>query len=203
MTMTLYGGRTTRAGRCIWMLEELSQPYHLHVVDFRGGEHRSPEYLKLNPNGKVPTLVDGDLVLSESAAIVTYLGDRFPQAGLVPEPRTAERARYDQWLFFCMTELEQPLWTISKHKFALPRDVRIPEMKQVARFEFGRAKPIVEQHLATQPYILGDRFTAADLLIGHTLIWAQLFGVPLESERLEQYVTELQQRPAYQRMIEK
>ena len=73
----------------------------------------------------------------------------------------------------------------------------------MARFEFGRAKPIVEQQLATQPYILGDRFTAADLLIGHTLIWAQLFGVPLESERLEQYVTELQQRPAYQRMIEK
>ena len=61
MTMTLYGGSTTRSGRCIWMLEELNQPYHLHVVDFRGGEHRSPDYLKLNPNGKVPTLVDGDL----------------------------------------------------------------------------------------------------------------------------------------------
>ena len=197
MSMTLFGGRHTRAGRCIWMLEELEQPYRLHEVDFRAGEHRSPEYLQLNPNGKVPTLVDGDLALSESAAILTYLGDRCPEAGLVPAAGTAERALYNQWLFFCMSELEQPLWSISKHKFALPREVRIPEMKQVARYEFSRAVPTVDQQLADRSYILGDRFTAADILIGHTLIWAKKFEVPLESERLESYVADLQQRPAY------
>ena len=100
-----------------------------------------------------------------------------------------------------MSELEQPLWSISKHKFALPREMRIPEMKQVAHYEFGRVTPIVEQQLTNHPYILGDQFTAADILIGHTLIWAQLFGVPLNSDRLEDYVASLQKRPAYERLI--
>ena len=201
MTMTLYGGPATRAGRCSWILEELKQPYKLHVVDFRAGEHRSPEYLALNPNGKVPTLVDGELVLFESAAICTYLGDKYPEAGLVPPAGTPERALYNQWLFFCLSELEQPLWTISKHKFALPRERRIPEMREVAHYEFSRAVPIIEQALQERPYLLGQDFSAADLVVGHTLIWAKKFGVPLSSERLERYTKDLQVRPAFVRAI--
>ena len=201
MTMTIYGDKTNRAGRCLWMLEEIGAPYHLHVVDFRAGEHRSPEYLRLNPNGKVPTLVDGDLVLFESAAICTYLGDKYPESGLVPRAGTPERALYNQWLFFCLSELEQPLWSISKHKFALPRDRRIPEMREVARYEFARAAPVVAQRLADRPYLLGDTFTAADILVGHTLFWAKRFKVPLDSDVLEDYAMRLLQRPAFGRAM--
>ncbi len=118
--LEIYGTPRSRATRVTWALEELAVEYRYHPVDLLKGEGQKPEFRKLNPSGKVPVLVDGDLVLSESAAICAYLGDKFPESGLVPRPGTADRAKYDQWSYFLLTELEQPLWTAGKHRFVYP-----------------------------------------------------------------------------------
>ena len=199
MTIKLYGNRGTRALRCYWVLEELEVPYEVQTIDFRAGDNRTPEYLKINPNGKVPALTDGDLALFESAAICAYLADKFPDKGLIPAAGTAERATHDQWMYFCMSALEQPLWSMAKHKFVLPKEHRLPEMRSVATYEFGRVSPIVARALEGRDYLMGDSLTVADIMVGQTLIWAQLIKAPIESEVLDAYITRLKQRPAFAR----
>lgn len=110
----VYGFPKTRSLRILWTLEEIGADYGLVKVDLFKGEAEEPAFLQLNPAGKVPVLVDDDLVLSESGAICTYLADKYPETGLAPEPRTGQRAIYDQMCFFALTELEQPLWTMAK-----------------------------------------------------------------------------------------
>jgi glutathione S-transferase len=120
--MKLYGHPNSRATRAMWALEEVAAEYEYVHVDLKTGQGRSDAYLALNPAGKVPTLVDGDLVITESAAICLYLGDKFPESGLVPPSGSTERAECDRWVSFAISELEQPLWTIAKHRFVLPEE---------------------------------------------------------------------------------
>jgi len=201
--LTLYGMPKTRSTRISWALEEVGAEYLYVPVDLGKGEGQTPEYLALNPAGKVPVLVDDDLVLSESAAICTYLGDKFPDTGLVPRPGTAERAHYDQWCFFVLTELEQPLWTISKHKFALPKERRVPGIKETSVWEFQRAAALLANGLEGKEYLVGERFTMADLLAAHTLSWARAFRIPQDIESLEEYRVKQFSRPALQVAKEK
>jgi len=198
--MEVFGGIDSRAIRCIWTLEEVEAPYELHAIDFGKGENRSPEFLAMHPAGKVPAFRDGALVLTESAAICNYIAERYPEKGLIPAAGGVERARYDQWMFFAMSELEQPLWSMGKHRFALPEEQRIPEMIEVAKWEFGKALEILRIGLDDQPFILGERFTVADILLGQTLLWARSFKVPIAHPTLEEYVTRLRARPAFQRV---
>ncbi|MCC8988107.1 MAG: glutathione S-transferase, partial [Candidatus Contendobacter sp.] len=114
----VYGCPHTRSTRVVWALEEVGAEYEYQKVDLFAGEGRQPAYLALNPGGKVPALADGDLVLTESSAICTYIGDAFPASGLTPPFGSPERARYNQWCSFAVCELEQPLWTMAKHRFA-------------------------------------------------------------------------------------
>jgi glutathione S-transferase len=115
--------------------------------------------LSVNPGGKVPTLVDGDLVLTESAAICTYIGDKFPQSGLVP-PVTdpANRAHYLQWCFFAMTELEAPLWAMARHGRLYPEEKRVPAVIDTCKWEFERAAAVLTQHLQGREYAIGNSF---------------------------------------------
>ena len=124
--LTVYGCPNTRSTRVVWALEEAGADYEYVPIDLRIGAGLQPDYLALNIGGKVPTLVDGGFVLTESGAICTYIGDRFPGAGLVPPVGTKERASYNQWCYFALSELEQPLWTLAKHRFALPKQYRVP-----------------------------------------------------------------------------
>lgn len=197
--MDLYGVAGSRTRRCLWALEEAGLPYKFHHVDFRAGEQRSPAYLAMNPNGKVPVLKDGDLCLFESAAICNYIGDKVPEKGLTPASGTVERALYDQWMFFVIGELEQPLWNIGKHKFALPKEWRRPEMFEVAAYEWTVAAGVLAAQLGARETILPDHFSMADVMIGHTLSWARMFKVPLGHDNLERYADALLARPAYQR----
>ncbi len=170
--LRLYEFGPTRAARCRWLLQELELPYECIEVDLRREEHREPWFLELNPNGKVPVLVDGDLILFESAAICLHLGDRFPERGLVPRPGTPERSLHDQWLFFCASELEQPLWRIRRHEVLYPEHRRVPADVPVAKEDFAEAARVLEAALEGRRYLVGDSFTAADIVAAHTLFWS-------------------------------
>ena len=195
----LYNFPNTRGLRVTWMLEELEADYEFTLVPFGDNGFASEEYLKVNPAGKVPAIRDGDLVLTESAAIVTYLGDRNPEKNLVPAAGTAARAKYDQWCFFVLSELEQPLWTKGRHTFMLPPDKRVPAAIKTAEWEFQKALGILSQGLDGNSYILGDTFSAADILIGHTLSWARTAKQPVELQNVQDYADSILGRAALQR----
>lgn len=201
--LTIYGCANTRSSRAVWALEEVGAEYEYVHVNLMVGAGRQPDYLALNPGGKVPTLVDGEFILTESAAICTYIGDLFPSARLTPPVGTQDRAHYDQWCYFALSELEQPLWTIAKHTFALPERLRVPAVIETARWEFGVAAKVLATGLGQREFIVGDRFTAADILLARTLAWAQVVKLPLEHENLTAYAARLLARPARMRALER
>lgn len=194
--LKIYGCPNTRSTRVTWALEEVGADYEFQAVLLHKGEGRKPSFLRVNPAGKVPVLVDGELVLSESAAICTYVGDLHPACGLTPPWGTPDRARYNQWMAFAIAELEQPLWTIAKHRFALPQELRVPKVEEAARWDFGRACRFLDKGLGGREYIVGDRFTAADILLSHTLAWADSAQVPVAGPALMAYARRLLERPA-------
>ena len=194
--MKLYGHPNSRATRALWALEEVQADYEYVHVDLKTDQGRSESYLALNPAGKVPTLVDGELVITESAAICLYLGDKFPQSGLTPPIGTAERAACYRWISFAISELEQPLWTIAKHRFVLPEEKRVPAILQTAFWEFSIAVSVLAKGLANRPYAAGEKFSVADILLGHTLAWARSTRIELGHETLNDYADRILNRPA-------
>lgn len=200
----IYGYQNTRTTRTTWALEEAGAEYEFIPVDLSRGEHRGPEFLKLNPGGKVPALMDGDLLLTESAAICTYIGEKFPDSGLVPPlSQPKERAHYFQWCFFAMTELEAALWEMAKHQRFLPEERRVPAVAPTCLWEFHRHAAILAKHMNDKKYIVGDRFTAADILMGGVLNWARKANINLESPALEAYAERMATRPALARAMER
>ncbi|MCA9690058.1 MAG: glutathione S-transferase family protein [Myxococcales bacterium] len=197
--MKIYGFPRSRASRATWTAEEAGVEYEYVRLNAQAGEHRQAPYLQINPNGKVPALVDGDLVLSESGVICTYLAERSRGAQIIPSAGTPDRYRHDQWLFFVIGELEQPLWTMGKHRFALPAEHRKPEIMETAGYEFKVAAEVLAKGLGDSQYILGDQFTVADIMIGHTLRWANAFGVPVTHDNVNAYAERVWTRPALAR----
>lgn len=197
--ITVYGFPRSRATRILWMMEELQQDFDYHPLNLEKGEHRSASFLALNPGGKVPVIIDDELVVTESIAIMTYLGDRYGQGDLLPAPGTALRARHDQWMSFVATELEQPLWTMGKHKFAIPAEYRVKEIFPTAAWELQVALQLFSDGLGEQAFILGDTFTAADIMLGHALFWAVGFEQPVTQQNLINYMQRMKDRPALQK----
>lgn len=198
--LKLYGFLRSRSNRAQWALEELETPYEFYQLDFSKGDHRSAYFLALNPGGKVPVLQDDDFFLSESSAICTYLGDKFPEKGMTPAVGTRDRGRYDQWMSFIVSELEQPLWNKGKHSFALPEEYRVPELLKTALYEFQQPAKILSEALGQRPWLVGDQMTMVDLMVAHTLRWAVNFQFPLEHENLLAFLERMEQRPAFARM---
>jgi glutathione S-transferase len=197
--MKLYYVPQTRAVRVRWMLEELEVPYELVRVDVAKREQKSPAYLEVHPLGHVPALVDGDLTLFESAAICTWLADRYPDKRLAPEPGTPERGLYYQWLFYAATELEPPLQTLSQHTRRLPEERRIPAVIEPARALFAAAADGLARGLGEREFLVGERFTTADLIVASLLFWARGFGLTDPPPSLTAYAQRLLARPAAQR----
>lgn len=191
----VHGYPNTRTLRVTWMLEELGLEYEYHFVDMMKGEARAPDYLAINPGGKVPALEHDGGVLTESGAIVNYLGALKPDSELIPQT-AYRRAIYDQWCFFAMAELEQPLWTIGKNKFALPKEVRCPEIIETAAWEYQKALGLLSEGLGEHEYILGEQFSAADILVGHCLFWGMAFKQPIKQANLTAYMGRVGARPA-------
>ena len=197
--MKLYYSPQGRAVRPRWLLEEIGEPYELVRLTL-GTDNKTPAYLKINPNGTVPTLVDGDLVLFESAAICQHLADRHPEKRLAPPLGTPARGLYYQWIHYAMSGLEPPLMTIFLHTINKPEAERIPVLVTEARAQLRTVLGVVEQALAGRPFILGDQLTTADVLVGSTLVWAQMMSL-LGDDRpaTAAYLTRLASRPAFQR----
>ncbi|RLV60245.1 glutathione S-transferase family protein [Parashewanella curva] len=200
--ITLHGTPKSRALRVSWLLEELNLDWTFSYLDFSKGANRSPEYLALNPSGKMPVLQDGDLVITESAAICMYLAEKYGHGKLLPKAGTLESARHHEWISFIITEFEQPLWSMGKHKFALPAEVRIADMRNTAIWEFNKAAELAENKLPDSLYLLGDELTVADILLAQTLLWAQVFEQTLPP-KLTAYFERMQQLPSLARAIDK
>jgi glutathione S-transferase len=192
--MKLYEFGPTRSIRVRWTLQELGVPFEAILVDLRKGEHRRPDFLALNPAGKLPVLVDGDFVLAESVAIVLYLAEKYPEKGLLPaDPQ--QRADAYRWLLFAATELEQPLWRITRHTSLYPPEKRLPAEVELARQDFRDMARVLEQHVKGRPFVAGDRVSVADFVTAYTLDWAgnaQLLG---DFPELRAYTERMYARP--------
>lgn len=203
--MKLYGMQQSRSFRCLWALEEAGIEYEYVPVKLRteaedpdSAQH--PDYLALNVQGKVPTLINGDLVLTESVAILYYIGRCAPESGLLPNASMDVYAKLDEMTTFILAELEQPLWSKGKHLFALPQEKRIPQMFETARFEFAKAVNTLDHLLGVgglgdsgsgdnesgdsgsgdsgsgdKEFAVADQFTIADILLAQTFNWAIRF----------------------------
>ena len=170
--ITVYEYGPTRSARCLWVLRELGIPFATVEVDLSAGEHRGAAFCKLNPFGRVPVLVDGDTVITESVAICLYLADRYGEGRLVPAPGTPQRAVHDQWLLFVVTELDAPLWRIRRNTVLLPEDQRVPGDVHRAGEDFKAAARVLQDALASRRFLAGDEFTVTDIVAVHTLFWS-------------------------------
>jgi glutathione S-transferase len=198
--LKLYHCPQTRSVRPRWLLEEIGAPYEIVRVSLTNGEQKKPEYLKLNPNGSVPTLADGDLVIYESAAICQYLADKFPEKRLAPPVGTPARGLYYQWIHYAMSGLEPPILTIFLHTVMRPEAERIPKLVDEARPQLAKVLGVVEQALAGRQFLLGNEFTAADVMIGSTIGWAAMMGLLGDTAPgVAAYASRLRERPAFQR----
>jgi glutathione S-transferase len=192
--MKLYEFAPTRSIRARWTLQELEVDFEAVTINLMAGEHRRSEFLAINPAGKVPALVDGDRVVTESVAIVVYLADKYPEKGFIPAdlPGRAEAMR---WLLFTATELEQPLWRMAKHRFIYPEEKRLPADIELAHDEFMAMAKVLDQHMLDREFVVGDRATVADFVLGYTLDWAQIGNLLDGWPRLEAYRERMYARP--------
>ncbi|HGO6126635.1 TPA: glutathione S-transferase family protein [Burkholderia cepacia] len=192
--MKLYGFAGTCSQRALWGLKELDADFEFVSVNLLQGEHKRPEFLRLNPAGKVPVLVDGDLVIPESAAIVLYLADKYPEKALLPvDP--ALRAQAYRWVMFAVTELEQPLWRITRHSFLYPPEKRSPADIELARDDFRTMAAILDKHLEGREFIVGDTLTVADCVTAYLIDWAGECNLIESFPQLRAYLERLYARP--------
>ncbi|MBU3021494.1 glutathione S-transferase family protein [Aestuariibacter sp. A3R04] len=196
---TLYGFPRTRSVRVAWALEELGLPYEYQLVNLRTGEQKSEAFLQRNPAGKVPALAGEIGTMMESAAIVTWLLDKHGQQEFMPVLGSPERMRYEEAMIFLTTELEQPLWNMAKHKFALAEEYRLDGMQRVAEFEFASAMATFSAMLGDKSYLTGALFTGVDIVAGHILAWAKGSKMTWPYDNVTTYAERVLGRPAYQR----
>ena len=191
--LTLFHASPSRSSIVRWMLEELGEPYDLHVLSLAKGEQLAPDYLAVNPMGKVPALQHGEAIVTEAAAICTYLADEFPHARLNIPVGDSRRGPYLKWLFFGPSCIEPAM--IDR---VSPRKEQ-PRRGMVGYGDFDTVMDVVAKGLAPGPYLIGDQFTAADVVVGSTLRWGMMFKLIPERPEFRAYVDRLQARPALQR----
>ncbi|WP_299880683.1 glutathione S-transferase family protein [uncultured Sulfitobacter sp.] len=186
---TVVGAVKSRAFRVMWMLEELGEAYEVNPA-----APRSDEALKHNPSGKIPALLDGDHVLTDSVAIMTYLGDK--HGGLTAPAGTPERAAQDAKTLWLIDEFDAILWAAAKHSFVLPEDLRVPAIKDSLKAEFLRSSATLSEQLEG-PFLCGDQMTHADILAVHCINWSVGAGFPKVDKKLWDWASGLRNRPAF------
>jgi glutathione S-transferase len=177
--MKLYGFPPSRSIRVLWTLRELDVEFEFVNVDPSKGQLRDPEFLAMNPAGKLPALVDGDFALTESVAICLYLAEKYPERGLLPSALRA-RAEVYRWLLFTATELEQPLWRMTRHALLYPPEKRLAAEIPIARQDFLEMAAVMEKHMDGRQFLVGDHVTVADFVAAYTLDMAAV----MEKHRL-------------------
>lgn len=199
--MKLYYAPMTRATRPRWMFEELGVPYETADVNLMKGEHKLPNYMKVHPLGRVPALEDNGFIMFESAAIVMQLADKYPEKGLAPAVGTTERAEYYQWILCAMTEAEPPLVTMLMHTRFLPEAERSPAAIEMAVKRFKPVADVIQERMKGRQYILGDKFTAADVVMGGVLVIASMLKQLGDYPGLQEYMKRLMERPAAKKVF--
>jgi glutathione S-transferase len=189
--------------RVLWLLEELEVPAELHSIDPRKGEHHHPDYWRVNPFGKVPSLTIDNYSLAETSAICTWLADQYPDRALIPAAGTRARGTHDQWLSFALTELEAPLWLVMKNTVLLPGPQRVPEIIPQAMDAFAASCKIFAAHMQARPFVLGENFQVIDIFMSSLLSWAKSLEAPGLDSDLLNYRERMMQRPGFQRFKEK
>lgn len=192
----------TRGSRLRWLLEEIGVSYELSPVNLRAGEHRSAEYLKIHPHGVVPAFELDGVTLVESAAVCLQLADLHPEAGLAPPVGSAARALYYQWIVYAPATLDDQLVARAFHTAFLPEDRRDPAVVAKADKVWGAAAPFLSSALGDNPWLLGEAFSAADVVIGYDIQLASRQGLLDERPTLAAYFERLRARPAYQRVFQ-
>ena len=200
MSITLYFAPGTRATRIAFLLEELGVPWDKVTLDFAQREHKSPDYLAINPNGVVPALKDGDTVLFESVAIALHLADRYTEKRLAPPPDSPLRGRYLSWMVWSMTTLEPPIGAVYLERLK-PAEQQSVAATAAAMEQFRGSAQVLEGEL-TGPYLLGDSLSAADVMVGCVLAFADMLGMLEGHPRLRDYVGRITARPAFGRAMQ-
>ena len=193
--MKLYEFPPTRSIRARWTLQELGVDFEAIEVDLVAGDHHRPEFRKINPAGKVPALVDGDFVVTESVAIALYLAEKYPQKRLLPTD-LRQRAEVDRWLLFTVTELEQPLQRIVSHTSLYPEALRLPSEVDLAGREFKEMAAVLEGHMQGRQFVVGDGVTVADFVLAYTLDWGNEVKLLGDCPKLISYMERMYARPS-------
>lgn len=188
MSLILKHHPFTRAAGVVWMLEEVGQAYTLEHVELMQGEHKRPELKALNPMGKIPTLLDGDTVVTEAAAIGLYLADRYSLGELAPAPDDPARGAYLRWSFYAPSVIEPGCMAHSaKWEF---------KPGQAGWGTYGEMLDTISAAIGDGPWLLGERFTMADVVFGGTVRWMTMFGMLDKRDEYMAYVERLSARPA-------
>ena len=187
----LYFNPRSRAVTSRWMLDECGADYELVHIDFEKREQKGPEFLAINPAGKLPALVDGDTRLFETAAIIIYLADKFPEAKLAPAIDAPERGRYLSLIVYSVAQAEPAMGDVL---------LKIPPSSSRGWTDWETSLDVMEKELGDGPYLFGDWFTAADVSIGSLLSWRQMFAGPTGRPTLDAYVKRLSERPHAMKM---
>jgi glutathione S-transferase len=191
--IVFYHNPQSRARIVHWMLEEVGAPYRTELLRFDRGEHKQPSFLAINPMGKLPAIRHGDTVVTEAAAICAYLADAFPSANLAPATTSRERGTYYRWLFFGAGCIEPAL---------VDRMLQRPPVDRPSALGYGSYEDTLralESALSTGRWILGERFSAADVYIGSQIGWGLMAKSLEPRQTFQDYVARCQQRPAFQR----
>jgi len=198
--MKLYHQPRTRSARARWMIAELglSDRTTFETINVFTGEGRKPEYQAIHPHGYVPSFVDEGKVLIESSAICMYLADRYGHGKFAPEPGTIDRGRYYEWMVYIPATADPCLETIMFHTMFLPEDKRLPQLVDRSKKKWSeKIEPRIASALNDGPWILGKDFSAADVMVGSTLSWAQMAGVLGKAPALAHYLERIEKRPAF------
>jgi glutathione S-transferase len=195
MNLTLFHAPNSRSCAARALLEELGVPYGLHVLNLKKNEQRAPAYLAINPMGKVPAILHGDALVTEQPAIFIYLADLFPEAGLAPAPGDPLRGPYLRWLAFYGSSFEPAITDL-----AMKREPTPPMMCPYGDYDTMLAT--LTAQLRAGPYLLGERFSAADVLWGSSLVWATMFKLVPELPEIMAYIDRIGSRPAARRAAE-
>ncbi len=190
------GTARSRSIRVFWMLEELGQEYEI----LAHGPH-SNEIKAVNPSGKVPALIVDGTTMLDSVAIMQFLADR--HENLTYKAGTIQRGIQDSFTHFALDEIDGPLWTAGKHSFVLPEKLRVPAVKETAKAEFKRAMKTLETRLGDNEFVMGDKITVPDILIGHCAGWAKNIKYDLPEGKLGDYFDRVRSRPALKRALVK
>jgi glutathione S-transferase len=190
--MQLYWSPRSRSFSALWLMEETGQPYERVLTDISTGAQKKPEFLAINPMGKVPALKDGDATIAEAAAICAYVAERYPDAKLAPPPGDPRRAKYLQWLFFAPSCIEPALIQIFT-KIEVPTST-------AAWGDATQVFDVLDNALGKGPWLLGETFSAADIIVGSGLNFAvKLFKMVPTRPSFDRYIDACAARPAFQR----